>query len=343
MSEQQSGSARYSAAGASVGERVAGGSSAPTGRERRGRHAAPATKPGRSTGMRVASGLGELLVTLGMLLVLLVVYEIWVTDLVGARKQSAATRALDEQWAQAPDAEVVVTAPPGSSAAGSGDGKSTGGKATSQVLPGGTVTDPKTRVKTYDTTTGEGFAKLYIPSFGTDYVKTIIEGTNDDDLYIGPGHYPDSQYPGEQGNFAVAGHRVSKGSPFNDLDELRSCDAIIVQTRDDWFVYRVLPMQEEAATWNPAGRPHCEGVQRQTGKYAQTFGRQIVLPSAGDQAYPIPGVDTLTVPPDAQRLITLTTCHPQFSDAERMIIHGVLVRSYAKGPGFVPPELGEGN
>ena len=48
------------------------------------------------------------------------------------------------------------------------------------------------------------------------------------------------------------------------------------------------------------------------------------------------------MPPDAQRVITLTTCHPQFSDRERMIIHGVLTQSYAKAPGFLPPELGEG-
>jgi len=47
------------------------------------------------------------------------------------------------------------------------------------------------------------------------------------------------------------------------------------------------------------------------------------------------------VPRGAERLITLTTCHPQFSDAQRMIIHGVLVKSYAKAPGFLPPELKE--
>ena len=42
-----------------------------------------------------------------------------------------------------------------------------------------------------------------------------------------------------------------------------------------------------------------------------------------------------------QRLITLTTCHPQFSDRQRMIIHGVLTKTYAKADGFLPPELSE--
>ena len=59
------------------------------------------------------------------------------------------------------------------------------------------------------------------------------------------------------------------------------------------------------------------------------------------QVLPVPHVDSTAVPPDAQRVITLTTCHPQFSDRERMIIHGVLTQSYAKAPGFLPPELGE--
>jgi sortase (surface protein transpeptidase) len=47
------------------------------------------------------------------------------------------------------------------------------------------------------------------------------------------------------------------------------------------------------------------------------------------------------VPPDAEALITLTTCHPKFSDRERMIIHGILVKSYPKKDGFLPPELQE--
>ena len=41
------------------------------------------------------------------------------------------------------------------------------------------------------------------------------------ELVEGPGHYVDSAMPGEQGNFALAGHRVGKGSPFLDLDQLR--------------------------------------------------------------------------------------------------------------------------
>jgi sortase (surface protein transpeptidase) len=52
-------------------------------------------------------------------------------------------------------------------------------------------------------------------------------------------------------------------------------------------------------------------------------------------------VDSKAVPADAQRMITLTTCHPKFSDRQRMIIHGVLTASYPKSDGFVPPEMQE--
>lgn len=64
-----------------------------------------------------------------------------------------------------------------------------------------------------------------------------------------------------------------------------------------------------------------------------------MLPTDGVVVNPIPGVNSGVVPAKAERLITLTTCHPQFSDAERMIIHGIQVKSYSKTAGFLPPEL----
>lgn len=275
----------------------------------------------RGWGSRLVSGLGQLLVTVGVVLLLFVVYEVYVTDLFGQRKQAAATEAIDKQWAeQAPATDTVVVQDP------------------AQL-----VTDPRQRTPQYTTLTGEGFAKLYVPAFGADYTFTVVEGTDPDDLYIGPGHYADSQLPGQPGNFAVAGHRVSKGAPFNDLGLLNSCDAVVVETQDDWFVYRVLPMEEEKADWATAAgtRPQCAAVTPLGAPYETVAGREITLPSDYAQVLPVPHVSSTDVPADAQRLITLTTCHPQFSDAERMIIHGVLTASYAKSAGFLPPELSE--
>ena len=114
-----------------------------------------------------------------------------------------------------------------------------------------------------------------------------MEGTNSDDLYIGPGHYAGTQMPGQQGNFAVAGHRVSKGSPFNDLGLLASCDAVVVETQDDWFVYRVLPMQEEEASWDATQRAHCAGVGCSPVQYAGVYGREITVPTDYAQVLPV--------------------------------------------------------
>ncbi len=278
-------------------------------------------------------GIGQLFITLGVVLLLFVVYEVYVTDYFGARKQEAVKEQMEARWNGAGASDV----PP----AGGDDG---GGDDGALVPADGQVVDPAERTRKYDTEIGQGFANLEIPVFGADYDFTIVEGTTAEDLYGNPGHYDDTQYPGELGNFAVAGHRVSKGAPFNALGTLNSCDAIVVETQSEWFVYRVLPMADEAAGWNPAARAQCADVAPLTGAYEGVVGREIVDPSDYAQVLPIPHVNAAG--PEAlaaatQRLITLTTCHPQFSDRERMIIHGVLTKTYAKADGFLPPELSE--
>jgi len=154
---------------------------------------------------------------------------------------------------------------------------------------------------------GKGFAFLHIPRLGKNWTIPVVEGVDLPDLAKGVGHYPKTAQPGAIGNFAVAGHRVSKGSPFNDLGLLASCDAIVVETQDDWFVYRVLPMADEVATWTTTQRAHCDGVGVQTGAYDGVYGREITLPTDYAQVLPVPHVDSTAIPADAQRMITLTS------------------------------------
>ncbi|HET9254313.1 MAG TPA: sortase, partial [Pseudonocardiaceae bacterium] len=140
---------------------------------------------------------------------------------------------------------------------------------------------------------------------------------------------------------SVAGHRVGKGSPFNSLDLLASCDAIVVETADHWYVYRVLPLQGESGNW-AAGKgkqAQCRGVEPLSGRYANVVGKTIVLPTQVQVIDPIPGQPGRT---PVSRLITLTTCHPQFSASQRLIVHGVLVASYHKTAGERPAELTAG-
>ena len=76
----------------------------------------PSAPPHKRTGGDVARtvlrGVGQTLITLGVVVLLFVVYEVYVTDLFGAQKQAAATSPIDEVWASAeirarPDTVVV--------------------------------------------------------------------------------------------------------------------------------------------------------------------------------------------------------------------------------------------
>lgn len=250
--------------------------------------------------------LGELLLTLGVVLALFVVYQVWWTDLDAARAQSAADSTLDQRWA----------APANPRERG--------------MTPGDTGPD------------GTAFARLHIPAFGSDYRFAVVSGTSDAALEIGPGHYTETQAPGEPGNFAVAGHRVGRGSPFNDLDALRPCDALVYATAHEWLIYRVLPVDapDRAAARAQAGEclPTDLADRATSGPYDGLSGVSVVRP---EDVWVIDAVPGRAGPasPDLLPLTTLTTCHPQFSAAERLVVHGVLERAEPRVAGVVPAEL----
>ncbi|MDO4909046.1 MAG: class E sortase [Corynebacterium sp.] len=207
------------------------------------------------------------------------------------------------------------------------------GKAQDQVNSAldNTWSNPRT---VHDPELGEAFARIYIPSFGSDFHFAIVEGTSDADLLKGPGHYSNTQMPGQVGNFAVAGHRVGKGAPFNDLGDLKTCDSVIIETQTAWYTYKVLPIDGAA--------PSCFTAEQQSrisgGDYANVSGRSIVYPDDVGVISPLPDTDT-PESDELEPLITLTTCHPQFSNAQRMIIHGMLVDTMQKNGNNKPAEL----
>jgi sortase A len=175
----------------------------------------PASAPHKTWGdwVRFAlRGIGQVLITAGVVVLLFVVYEVYVTNYFAHAAQSKVKHELLKEFVERKDP-----------LRGTGDGKLT--------LPGS---------KTPTVPEGTGIAFLYIPRLGQDYAWAIVQGTDDADLEKGPGHYIGSALPGQVGNFAVAGHRVGKGEPFLNLDHLQAGDAVIVQTESKWFVYRVL-------------------------------------------------------------------------------------------------------
>ena len=171
-----------------------------------------------------------------------------------------------------------------------------------------------------ETPHGTPVGVLWIPSFGNDFHQTIVEGVNLDDLELGPGHYPWSASPGQVGNFAVAGHRTGNGAPFDNLPELRAGDYLVMEMRDFYYIYRVLG---DVKSGNP-DVVDADGIP----------GRVIVDPSHVDVVAPVPGKSGME---PTRRLITLTTCDPWWSGANRLIIHGELSEApWPKSQGLPP-------
>jgi sortase A len=234
-------------------------------------------RTGMSTGDKarfVLRGVGQTLITLGLVVLLFVVYEVWITNVFSLQANHKVATKLEQQWNKAADDPLLP-------------------------LPNGA--DPTIKF-------GTGIANLYLPRLGGDYHFAIVEGTNQGDLEKGPGHYAGTALPGEVGNFAVAGHRVGKGEPFLNIDKLRSGDAVVVETKSYWFVYRV---KGHPAGGDPQKSTDADGIP----------GREIVSPSDGNVLLPVPnhsgGKPT-------ERLMTMTTCHPKFTATQRMIVYSVL-------------------
>lgn len=155
-------------------------------------------------------------------------------------------------------------------------------------------------------TTGELIARVYIPQFGKQWERNLVQGTSLVELNKhGLGHYVHSQMPGAVGNFAIAGHRNGYGQPLGDIDKLKEGDPIIIRTKDYWYVY-------------------------------QYTNHTIVLPDDGSviEANPEhPGE------PATQRMITLTTCEPKYSTpTHRWVAFGTF-KYWAKVADGIPQEL----
>ena len=252
-----------------------------------------------------ARGIGQTLITIGLVALLFVVYELWVTDFLNSRQQDQLSQEIQEQWADDPTVaapDPVAPAP----------------------APAAPTPAPEHVPAPVEVSLGKPFALLHIPRLGENWSRVVVEGAAEIQLEQGPGHYVDTALPGQQGNFAVAGHRVGRGSPFQELDELRPGDPIVVETVDAWHVYRVLG--------DPA-----------TGEFAAgpVPGRQIVSPTDVSVISPTP-LAPPDVPPSGS-FLTLTTCHPEYSARQRLVVHaaldgGPILRADAPGG---PPALQE--
>jgi LPXTG-site transpeptidase (sortase) family protein len=114
--------------------------------------------------------------------------------------------------------------------------------------------------------------------------EIVVSGTAESDLAEGPGHYVGTAAPGQAGNVAIAGHRTTNGAPFNRLGQLALGDKIFLTT-----------LAGERLTYQVSQAP-----------------------------VPVSPSDVTVLDDFSDNRITLTTCNPEYSSTQRLIVVGEL-------------------
>lgn len=226
----------------------------------------------------VVSVVGELILSLGIIVLLYVVWQLWWTNIEANSAQADVVSEMSRSYDGPMEPSLGDVAQP-------------------SEVGEPAVMDPGPL--------GSEIGVVYIPRLGEEYSRPVIEGTSAEVLdTLGLGHYQGTAMPGQEGNFAVAGHRQTNGAVLDGIDTLQEGDRLHVRTADGYYTYR----------------------------YAETL---IVQPTETDVLAPVPGEPG---EPADGRYMTLTSCHPRFGDTERIIVHAELEswRPSSAGP---PPEI----
>ncbi|MGA4840769.1 class E sortase [Streptomyces sp. G45] len=175
-------------------------------RAERARRPSPATIASRAV--------GELFITVGVLMLLFVTYQLWWTNIRAQQQANEAARDLQEDWANG-------KGKPGAFEPGQGFAL---------------LHIPKLDVVT---PVAEGIDKHKVLDRGM--VGHYNEGGTKTPM-------PDAN----PGNFAVAGHRNTHGEPFRYINRLKPGDPIVVETQDRYFVYKMASILPQTSPGNTA-------------------------------------------------------------------------------------------
>ena len=125
---------------------------------------------------------------------------------------------------------------------------------------------------------GSAYAELIIPRIEFDMI--VVEGTDEESLKKGPGHYPDTADPWDAtGRVGIAGHRTTYLAPFYDLQSMQNGDPITIRTEYGTFDYSVTDVEVIAES-----------------------GSGVVLTQTDEPT------------------LVLTTCNPRYSSSQRLIV-----------------------
>ncbi|WP_307840343.1 class E sortase [Streptomyces sp. G44] len=256
----------------------------------------------RSLGARVLWGGAEAAVTLGLVLLLFVVHQLWWTNRQARAAAERTVQALEEEWGESSLAEgreasssssppqPPVPSPSSSSAPPSGSSSPGGGAS------GGASGEASVRTGDPAPRWDQAYAILRIPRIGVrvPVAEGVSKGGVLDQGYVG--HYPRTAQPGQAGNFALAGHRNTHGEPFRYINRLRRGDELRVETRSAVYTYVV--------------DKRLARTSARDGGVIRSVPRSEVR---GGHGYRAPGY-----------YITLTTCTPEYTSTYRLVVWGTL-------------------
>ena len=162
---------------------------------------------------------------------------------------------------------------------------------------------------TREVASGEVYGLVHVPTW--DWMKIpLAEGTTSYVLDQGwAGHYDMTTQPGGVGNFSVAGHRRTYGNNFRWIDRLTQGDKVVVEVDDRYLVYSMVSSEIIDAT---------DPTQM-----------RVVAPVIDDDSWS----ETPT-----ERWMTMTTCHPEYGNWQRYIVH-LKFESWTPKDTGVPAEL----
>ncbi|OKI04491.1 class E sortase [Streptomyces sp. CB02923] len=254
----------------------------------------------RPRAVRVLWAGAELAVTFGVLVLLLVVHQLYWTNRQAQASAREQVARLERQW------ETQHPPPAGPPSAGPSPGPADpSGPSDPSDSTASERQGARTRQEFRSTLEqaapprprrDAAYAVLRIPRLGL--TVPVAEGTGRSAVLNKgfAGHYAHTAQPGEQGNFALAGHRNTHGEPFRFLNRLRPGDTVEVVTAAVRYTYAV----------------------------DRTLPR--TTPSDGTVTAPVPyssAHPSLRYTEPAAYL-TLTTCTPEYSSAYRLVVWGRL-------------------
>jgi sortase A len=149
--------------------------------------------------------------------------------------------------------------------------------------------DYQTLYREHHIKVGQGLTRLIINNNRVKVNVIVVEGTTLAALEAGAGHYENTPFPCEQGNVGIAGHRTTYGRPFNKLNYMRAGDTVDLITPFAKCTYRVVrPFAGHSNPW--VVQPNSFAVVGQQGALG------------------------------TGHWLTLTSCNPLGSDAQRIVL-----------------------